>query len=132
MLQYSQMSDLVIDKKKAHNFCYYCQNLQKLKIHSNTDLIYNVRVQINENRRTHHLSLDCQDDHFEPTCNLRYWLVRYQTILMNLGTIKICKSYQICWLHCTPREDFFFRNYVQWHYLDSSEKWRSCSRIYFF
>ena len=50
---------------------------------------------------------------FLTNCNLRYSVARYQTTLMNLGAIRICKSYQICWLCCTPWH-LFFRKYVQW------------------
>ena len=53
-------------------------------------------------------------------------------ILMNLGTIQMSQSYQICWLCCAPHKDLFFCNYVQWYYLDSSDKSRCCSRIYLF
>lgn len=82
--------------KRPHNLFSCWQKLQKLNIYSSTDLIYNVRVEIHEHRPARHLFLRYQDDYFEPTFNLRYWVTRYQMIMINLGTIGIYKSYQIC------------------------------------
>ena len=59
MFQISQTSDLVIGTKGPHNLSYYRQKLQKLNIHSNTDLKCNVRVEILENKQTRHLYLRC-------------------------------------------------------------------------
>ena len=138
MRRIRQTSDSVIVTNRPHNLFYYWQKRQKSNIHSNTDLIYKVQVKFHENRHTHthththQLFLRCWDYHFKRACNFWYWVVGYQVILRNLGTIRRCKSYQICWLFCTSWEYLFFRNYVQGCYLDSSDKLRSCSRIYFF
>ena len=116
--------------KETTNFSYW-KKLQKLNIHSNTGKIYNSRAEIRKNRHTHtHTQKHTHTHTTSPyvtrmICNRRYWVPRYQKILINLGTIRIYKldqTFSFYFLCYRTWEDLFFLDYVQWYYLDSSDK----------
>ena len=103
--------------QRDQNFSYW-KKLQKLNIHSNTGKTYNSPAEIRKNRHTHtHTKKHTHTHTTSPyvtrmICNRRYWVVRYQKILINLGTIRKYKLDQTFYLCCMTWEDLFFLDYV--------------------